>query len=108
MPKEATLHIKLDKYTDDQLKRLAYVRKTSKGRLAREAITACYQTSTDDLTLAKRRAPAACQGGYISEARLASVMGMHVLALRTWLAERNIDIPQACDAHPSRARTGAN
>jgi predicted transcriptional regulator len=93
MSQEATLHIKLDKQTDEQLKRLAYVRKTSKGRLAREAITACYQTSTDDLTLAQRRALAACQGGYISEAKLASIMGMHVLTLRTWLAERNIDLP---------------
>jgi len=31
--------------------------------------------------------------GFVSETKLASVMGMHVLALRTWLAERNIQMP---------------
>lgn len=98
MAQESTLHIKLDRETDEQLKRLAHLRKTSKGRLAREAIAACYQTSTDDLTLAQRQALYACQGGFISEAKLATLMGMHVLALRTWLLERNIQMPSVYSA----------
>jgi predicted transcriptional regulator len=102
MAQESTLHIKLDRKTDEQLKYLARVRKTSKGRLAREAITACYQTSTDDLTLAQRQALYACQGGFISEAKLASIMGMHVLALRTWLTERGIHIPSVYSASDVR------
>jgi len=95
MAQNATLHIKLDKNTDKQLKQLAYVRKTSKGQLVREAITACYQTSTDQLTLSQQQALAACQGGYISINKLASIMGMHVLDLRRWLNERGIQTPTA-------------
>lgn len=102
MTQESTLHIKLDRKTDEQLKRLAYIRKTSKGRLAREAIAACYQTATEDLTLAQRQALFACQGGYISESKLASVMGMHVLALRVWLDERNIVISSVFAARDAK------
>lgn len=95
MAQESTLHIKLDKKTDAQLKHLAYQRKTSKGQLVREAITACYQTTTEELSLPQQQALAACQGGYISVGKLASIMGMHVLEMRTWLAEHNIDVPAA-------------
>lgn len=90
MAHDATLHIKLDKETDERLKHLAHARGKSKGQLVREAISACYQTSFDELPLQERQALAAYQGGYISLGRLARVMGMHVLELRQWLAEHGI------------------
>jgi len=95
MAQESALHIKLDKKTDEQLRYLASARKVSKGQLVREAITACYQASTEDLSLPQRQALMACQGGYISLGKLAQVMGMHVLDLRKWLSERNINMPSA-------------
>jgi predicted HTH domain antitoxin len=64
----------------------------SKGQLVREAISACYQPSLDELPLRQRQAVSAYQGGYISLGKLAREMGMHVLELRVWLGER--DIPQ--------------
>lgn len=90
MVQSATLHVKLDSATDEKLNKLAYARDKSKGQLVREAIAACYQTSTEDLPLPQRQAIAAYQGGYISMAKLAKVMGMHVLALRKWLEEHGI------------------
>jgi predicted HTH domain antitoxin len=91
MPKDATLHVKLDAETDAKLRRLAAARGKSKGQLVREAISACYQTSFEDLPLRQRHAISAYQAGYVSLGKLAREMGMHVLQLRPWLAERGID-----------------
>jgi predicted HTH domain antitoxin len=90
MSRDATLHVKLDRETDEKLKRLAAARGQSKGQLVREAISACYQTSFDEMPLHQRRALEAYQGGYISLGRLAKEMGLHVLQLRDWLAERGM------------------
>ena len=90
MNRETTLHIKLDPEMDAQLERLAQSRRKSKGQLAREAIAACYQIAMTELPLQQSRALAAYQGGYISLGKLAQVMGLHVLDLRTWLDERGI------------------
>lgn len=98
MIQEATLHVKVDRDTDEQLKRLAYARKISKGQLVREAIYACYQPSLETLTLPQRQALAAYQGGFISIGKLAEVMGMHVLQLRTWLDEHRIETPAVLSA----------
>lgn len=90
MAHDTTLHVKLDSETDAKLKQLAVSRRTSKGQLVREAISACYQISFAELPLPQRRALAAYQGGYISLGKLARVMGMHVLQLRLWLEEQGI------------------
>ncbi|MBL7077693.1 MAG: ribbon-helix-helix protein, CopG family [Kiritimatiellae bacterium] len=90
MPQDATLHVKLDSETDGKLKKLAYEQGKSKGQLVREAISACYQTSLDDLPLRQRQAVAAYQGGYISIGKLARAMGMHVLEVRQWLSEHDM------------------
>ena len=90
MNRETTLHIKLDRDMDAQLERLAQSRRKSKGQLAREAISACYQISMAELPLQQSRALAAYQGGYISLGKLAQAMGLHVLDLRIWLDERGI------------------
>lgn len=90
MARDATLHMKIDRETDERLRQLALARGKSKGQLVREAISVCYQTSLDDLPLAQRRAISAYQGGYISLGRLAQVMGMHVLDLRKWLDDHDI------------------
>lgn len=90
MAQDATLHIKLDRETDVRLKHLAQVRGTSKGQLVRDAIATCYQVTLDGLPVEQSHAIAAYQGGFISLARLAKAMGMHVLDLRPWLAERGI------------------
>ena len=90
MAQETTLHIKLDRETDAKLKQLAETRRTSKGQLVREAISACYQLSFADLPLQQHQALIAYQGGYISLGKLAKVMGMHALELRAWLAEQGI------------------
>lgn len=91
MPREATLHVKLDTETDEKLKRLAAARGRSKAQLVREAIAACFQTRFEDLPLRQRRAISAFQAGYISIGKLAREMGMHVLELREWLAERGLE-----------------
>jgi predicted HTH domain antitoxin len=90
MPQDSTLHIKIDSDTDARLKRLAEARRKSKGQLVREAISACYQTSMSDLPLQQSQAVAAYQGGYISISKLAREMGLHVLQLRSWLADQGI------------------
>lgn len=90
MPQDATLHVKLDSETDSKLKKLAYDRGKSKGQLVREALTACYQPSLDEIPLRQRQALSAYEGGYISLGKLARVMGMHVLELRGWLKEHGI------------------
>ncbi|MFC1452062.1 ribbon-helix-helix protein, CopG family [Verrucomicrobiota bacterium] len=90
MTQDATLHVKLDNETDSRLKKLASDRGTSKGQLVREAISACYQTSLDELPLRQRQAVSAYQGGYISLGKLARAMGLHVLEARRWLEEHGI------------------
>ena len=90
MPQDATLHVKLDSETDGKLKKLAYEQGKSKGQLVREAISACYQTSLDDLPVRQRQAVAAYQGGYISIGKLAKAMGMHALEVRYWLSEHDM------------------
>lgn len=95
MPQNATLHVKLDGETDGKLKKLAYDQGKSKGQLVREAISACYQTSMNDLPLRQRQAISAYQGGYISSGKLARVMGLHPLELRDWMKEHGI---AACNA----------
>jgi hypothetical protein len=74
----------------EAVRRLAAARGKSKGQLVREAIATCYQTSFGDLPARQRQALSAYQGGFISIGKLAREMGMHVLQLRSWLAERGI------------------
>jgi predicted transcriptional regulator len=90
MSQESTLHIKLDLEMDEQLAALARSRKSSKGRLVRDAIVACYQFPAEELPIQQQRALAAYQGGYISIGKLAEAMGLHVLDLRTWLGEHGL------------------
>ncbi len=90
MARNSTLHVKLDESTDDHLYRLAKKRGVSKSELVREAISACYQTTFDDLPLRQQRALAAYEGGFISLGRLAEAMGMHVLELRDWLKRHDV------------------
>ena len=101
MKHDITLHVKLDQVADRQLKSLAYQRGKSKGQLVREALTACYQTSVDDLSITQRNALAAYQGGYISIGKLASDMGMPVLTLRKWMNERGLE--QRCGVNDTDA-----
>lgn len=90
MADRATLHVKLERETDDRLKQLAFARQTSKGQLVREAIAACYQTDMESLPVQQRQALSAYQGGYISIGKLAQAMGMHVLEARRWLDDHHI------------------
>lgn len=99
MAQDVTLHVKLDRATDVQLKSLAYQRGKSKGQLVREALTACYQTVADDLSVTQRNALAAYHGGYISIGKLARDMGMNVLELRKWMKERGFQ--QVCAVEDS-------
>ena len=91
MAHDATLHVKIDPDTNEQLARLAAARKTSKGQLVRDAIFACYQVPVNDLPIRQRHALAAFAGGFISIGKLAESFGMHVLDLRRWLSEHGID-----------------
>ena len=91
MAHEATLHLKLDRATAENLKRIAQSRKKSRGQLVREAIAACYQTEDMDLPKKQERALVAYRGGFISIGKLARVMGMHVLELRGWLHEHGVN-----------------
>ena len=90
MAQDATLRVKIDPATKEELARLAAARKTSKGQLVRDAIFACYQVPLNELPLQQRHALAAFVGGYISIGKLAEAFGMHVLDLRRWLSERRI------------------
>jgi predicted DNA-binding protein len=90
MAQSATLHVKLSPEIDNRLRELASARKTSKGQLVREAIAVCYQAVLEDLPLRQQQALMAYQGGFISIGKLAKVMGMHVLVLRTWLNEHGV------------------
>ena len=91
MTQSATLHIKLDRGTDDRLRKLAYDRHTSKGQLVREAISTCYQTSLTEMPVNQRQALAAYQGGFISMGKLSRAMGLSVLDMRNWLTEHGIN-----------------
>ena len=90
MAHDATLHVKLDAETNDNLKRLAYNQNKSKGQLVREAITACYQADFAGFSLKQTQALSAYRGGFISIGKLAEAMGMHVLELREWLNDHGI------------------
>lgn len=87
---DATLHVKLEKAMADNLKKIAKNRNTSQGQLVREAINACYQADFSSLPRNQEQALSAYQGGFISIGKLAEIMGMHVLEMRTWLNEREI------------------
>ena len=106
MPRDRTLHIKLDEETDSMLRRLAETRRKSRGQLVRDAISACYQTAFAELPLRQSQALAAYRGGYISLGKLAREMGMHVLQLRSWLNEHGI--PQRNVYGDEDARTCLN
>ena len=82
MAHDTTLHIKLDSATNEQLSRLAAARGTSKGRLVRDAIAACYHVPIDELPVEQARALAAFEGGFITIGKLAESLGMHVLETR--------------------------
>ncbi|TVR57800.1 MAG: ribbon-helix-helix protein, CopG family [Spirochaetaceae bacterium] len=91
MAHDTTLHIKIDSATNEELTRLAAARGTSKGRLVRDAISACYHVPIDELPVQQRRALAAFEGGFISIGKLAESLGLHVLEMRRWLSEHGID-----------------
>ena len=98
MAQDATLHVKIDPATTEELARLAAARKTSKGQLVRDAIFACYQVPLSELAIQQRHALAAFVGGYISIGKLAEALGMHVLDLRRWLSEHGIEQNTAMSA----------
>ncbi len=86
----ATLHIKVKPEIAKGLKLLSKKRETSVGELIRQAVFSCYQLEFLGLNQIQKQAIAAFQGGYISLGKLAEVMGMNVLDIRTWLEEHNI------------------
>lgn len=98
MAHDTTLHIKIDPETNEQLSRLAEARKTSKGLLVRQAISACYSLSTEELPAQQRRAVAAYEGGFISIGKLAEAFGIHVMEMRSWLSEHGIEQKTAMSA----------
>lgn len=98
MAQDATLHVKIDPATNEELARLAAARKTSKGQLVRDAIFACYQVPRNELPIQQRHALAAFVGGYISLGKLAEAFGMHALDLRRWLSEHGIEQNTAMSA----------
>jgi hypothetical protein len=97
--RDSTLHVKIDPSMNEELSRLAEARKTSKGQLVREAISACYHVPLGDLPVPQRRALTAFEGGYISLGKLAEIFGMHVLDLREWLAEHGVEQTTAWSVH---------
>ncbi len=90
MPRDATLHVKLQSELAQHLKRLAKSRGVSLSSLVRQAIAAAYQPDLLNLAQSQRHALEAYQGGYISIGRLAEAMGLHVLQTRDWLKEHGI------------------
>lgn len=90
MSRDSTLHVKLDPVMAESLSRLAAERKVSKGELVREALVACYQPQLMGLTQKQEQAVHAFRGGFISMGKLAGIMGMHVLELRTWLRDHHV------------------
>ena len=98
MAQDATLHVKIDSATNEELSRLAAARNTSKGQLVRDAIFACYRVPLSELSVQQRRALAACLGGSISIGKLAEALGMHALDLRRWLSEHGIEQNTAISA----------
>jgi predicted transcriptional regulator len=61
MAHDTTLHIKVDSATNEQLSRLAAARGTSKGRLVRDAIAACYHVPIEELPVQQARAELAAR-----------------------------------------------
>ena len=98
MTQDATLHVKIDPATNEELARLAAARKTSKGQLVRDAIFACYQVPLSELPMQQRHALAAFVRGYSSIGKLAEALGMHTLDLRRWLSEHGIEQNTAMSA----------
>ncbi len=98
MAHDTTLHIKIDPATNEQLSRLADVRKTSKAQLVRQAISTCYSLPTDELPAQQRRAVAAYEGGFISIGKLAEAFGMHVIEMRRWMYEHGVELRTASSA----------
>ena len=90
MPKDATLHVKLDTSLADGLRELARRRGVSVATLVRQALVSTYQPELLDLSRPHRQAVEAYQGGFISLGRLAEALGLHVLEARTWLNDHGI------------------
>ena len=90
MTRDVTLHVKLDPLMAENLTRLAAERNVSKGALVREALIASYQPGLMGLTQKQEQAVHAFRGGFISMGKLAGILGMHVLELRTWLRDHHI------------------
>ncbi|MBN1962243.1 MAG: hypothetical protein JW841_15010 [Deltaproteobacteria bacterium] len=86
----ATLHVKIDKQFAQNLKDLADKRGQSVGELVRQALGATYQLDLLEITNRQRQGLEAYRGGFISLSKLAEIMGMHILELRTWLNEHAI------------------
>ena len=98
MAQDATLHVKIDSATNEELSRVAAARKTSKGQLVRDAIFACYRVRLSELSVQQRHALVAYVGGSISIGKLAQALGMHALDLRRWLSEHGIEQNTAISA----------
>jgi len=90
MAQDSTLHIKISRDTVKKLRKLAEHRKQTMGELVRQAVSSCYQLDFMDMPENHKEAVAAYKGGFISIGKLAEIMGMHALDIRTWLRERNI------------------
>ena len=92
MGQTATLHIKIEPALARGLKTLAKHRGQTMGELVRQALSSCYQSDLAGLTATQRQAFEAWRGGFISMGKLAHVMGLAPLAMRTWLAEHGVDV----------------
>ena len=96
MAHDATLHVKIDRATNEQLARLAAARKTSKGQLVRDAILACYQVPVNDLPIRQRHALAAF-AERLHQHRQAGGVVWHARARSPALALRARHRPEYCD-----------
>ncbi len=90
MAQDTTLHVKVEPDLAAHLRELARKKGTSVGSLVRRAIVVTYQPEMLDLSPPRRQAVEAYCGGFISIGRLAEAMGMHVLRLRSWLRDHDI------------------
>jgi len=93
MSQTATLHIKIEPSLARGLKAMAKHRGQTMGELVRQALSSCYQPDLVGLTAPQRQAFEAWRGGFISLGKLAHVMGLAPLAMRTWLAEHGVAEP---------------
>ena len=91
MAQDATLHIKMTPDIIKNLRFLAKERNQTMGELVRQAVNSCYQLDFLKLTIEQERAVSAYRSGFISIGKLSEVMGIHVLQLRSWLREHNIN-----------------